>query len=258
MGNNCDLWLIILAIISVILPYFIFFHDGFSRNSDDWGALGSYFGGMVSIISIVLLYYTLREQRKEYYRMNIEAGYNRILSSISSKYTENKEAYDKIVEQISNVIEAETKDSNTKNISWGTIAAKVYDNENDEAHILDIFNTYAYLARGIRDEQSLKDDRKKHYLQNLIYSIPLNINIIVIFHLLAQFDISIESHDKDIINLLQEHKLYNDTFIGNSVMNQAKDDMLGYNGTSKGHSANYVFMIFKRTNNQNKVNNGNK
>ena len=115
------------------------------------------------------------------------------------------------------------------------------------------------MARGIREEQPLTDDRKKHYLQNFIYSIPLNVNLIVIFHLLVQNSIYEKCQSIDVIDLLKEYKLYDDMTFRNPMVNQAKNDMLKCDCTKKAFHKNSLFMAIskQRVNNQNDETNEN-
>jgi uncharacterized membrane protein len=60
--------LIALLVSLTVILYFLNFHGGFSPNSSDWGAFGSYIGGVIGVIlscvNMLILTITLREQIK--------------------------------------------------------------------------------------------------------------------------------------------------------------------------------------------------
>lgn len=66
MGNKKILYFLLCAyIVASVVFYFGRFHGRLSNNNSDWGDFGSYFGGMMVLVSIVLLFITLLEQHKQ-------------------------------------------------------------------------------------------------------------------------------------------------------------------------------------------------
>jgi uncharacterized membrane protein len=60
--------IIVLFFITPVFLYFSIFHNGLSSRSEDWGNYGSLLSGTIasflSFISIILLFYTIREENK--------------------------------------------------------------------------------------------------------------------------------------------------------------------------------------------------
>ncbi len=56
-------WVIVLMLLPFIV-YLLAFHDRpISHDTNVWGAFGNYYGGIIGIIPVLLLYITYREQR---------------------------------------------------------------------------------------------------------------------------------------------------------------------------------------------------
>jgi hypothetical protein len=63
------IWITASIVILMIGIYFINFHDCLSPNNTDWGAFGGYLAGTIgitfSLLSVVLIFLTFREQRRQ-------------------------------------------------------------------------------------------------------------------------------------------------------------------------------------------------
>ena len=57
-------FIVILILLPIILYMWNFYGKPLSHETIDWGAFGSYFGGITSLVSIYLLYVTYCEQRR--------------------------------------------------------------------------------------------------------------------------------------------------------------------------------------------------
>ena len=237
---KCWIFLLILYLFVVFVIYACHFHTcELSSQTTDWGAFGSYFGGMVSIVSIVLLYLALREQQKENYRLKIEAGFERMRMAIWQKYKLNKEKYESIIKEMYK--STEEQNEGKQNEAKERIS-KLYSDKQNVMLIKDIYQTFSYLARGIQEEEDLSTDRKCHYLQNLICSEPYSILTIILVHLFYSPGTLADTKDKDIRQLFMSdyirHYLFDDRLINNSDKDEIKKAV-----------ANYVFTMFNFTNN---------
>ena len=247
-SSRIEYWFFMLTlyVFVVLVIYACHFHAcKLSNCTTDWGAFGSYFGGMVSIVSIILLYLTLREQHKENYRLRIETGFERIHKATWKKYKLNKEQYDSILEKMYKAIEEQY---NGKQEEAKKRICELYADKQNVILIKDIYQTFSYLARGIQEEEDLPPTRKYHYLQNLVCSEPNSILAIILVHLFYGTDT--ETYDTDEENMRQlfrsdyiRHYLFDDRLI----KTPDKDDM----GKAV---ANYVFAMFNFTNNKSNEN----
>lgn len=63
------IWISVFSIAIFVLIYICMFDSGLSNNSNDWGSFGSYTAGTIgvffSLLSVVFLYLTFREQRRQ-------------------------------------------------------------------------------------------------------------------------------------------------------------------------------------------------
>ena len=155
--------LMIAYIVAVVAFYVCRFGCSFSGYTSDWSYFGSYFGGMTSIVSIILLFITLREQQKENYRLKIEAGYDRLLSAIQEKYKLNECVYKSIINEINKALINEDGKDVESSIKL------IYEDQYKAMLIFDLFNSFSYLCRGIEEEEGLDEERKMHYMQNLVF-----------------------------------------------------------------------------------------
>jgi hypothetical protein len=95
-------FIVILGFIGLVIGVYCFFFYGIpiSTDTNEWGSFGDYFGGMLSFLSIILLYYTLREQRKENHRNWFDAGFKRRYKALNT-YVNNNLEY---LQNLSNLI----------------------------------------------------------------------------------------------------------------------------------------------------------
>ena len=82
----------IITIYVIIVICLYFWGKSISLCFFDWGNFGSYFGGMLSLLSVILLYYTLREQRKENHRNWFESGFIRKIHALDSYCSVNMDS----------------------------------------------------------------------------------------------------------------------------------------------------------------------
>ncbi|MDD2582995.1 MAG: putative phage abortive infection protein [Desulfuromonadaceae bacterium] len=88
---------IFLGITSLLVFFINFRHHSLSVESSDWGAFGAYVSGLVgtifSFISVVLIYFTLNGQNKNFYQQQFEASFFNLLSAQKDTILKIKEAY---------------------------------------------------------------------------------------------------------------------------------------------------------------------
>ena len=93
--------LVIIFIALVLGLYFLSFKDRtLSKLTADWGSFGNYFGGMLTLLSILLLYYTLQEQKKENHRNWFDSAFTRRLETINTYIDTNKPLLQKLSQDI--------------------------------------------------------------------------------------------------------------------------------------------------------------
>lgn len=74
------LFAILVVVVLVIGSYIInFYSANISGDSSNWGNLGSYIGGTLSIVSVLLIYYTYRKQSEMNYRSQFESIFFKML-----------------------------------------------------------------------------------------------------------------------------------------------------------------------------------
>lgn len=249
---ECAIFLLGLYVIVALLFYVCHFHAcKLSDCVSDWGSFGSYIGGVMnvaSLVSVVLLYMTLREQQKENHRLNIETGYERIRMALLDKYNTSKDSYENIVTCMCKALEetpATTQDKDTPDCFMNT--CDVYGELKKEgvspkkALVYDLYNTFCYLVMGVDEESTLMEDRKKHYLQNLIYSLNPNIHIIVLVHLLFALP---SDKSKDMIQLIKSYDLYEGIQFSSKELNNKVKEKLCSNRGTQHKQVSYTFMSY--------------
>lgn len=80
-NKNIVILLIALAILGTIGAFVVnFCNSSISDNISDWGNFGGYIGGTLSLISVVLIYYTYSKQSEMNYRNQFESIFFEMLS----------------------------------------------------------------------------------------------------------------------------------------------------------------------------------
>mgnify|MGYP006872999954 CR=1 FL=1 len=261
-SSRIEYWFFMLTlyVFVVLVIYACHFHAcKLSNCTTDWGAFGSYFGGMVSIVSIILLYLTLREQMKENYRIQIENGYNRILYAICQKYDSNKREINGILHEIYCCAIDEKKDErDTSDKVAYNVRQKlndIYSNLMKRNAIQNLYDSFVYLILGIRDEEDLDASRKKHYLQNMEHSLPMQINIIILLHLIYlnknknrtnDGDMSLDSCVKDIIGIIKDNELYTSLRFGTKYLDTEMKYMFGYDDSQIETKVSTLFFLYSK------------
>ena len=72
--KDSKIYLVIIVVLAGTIGFYIkyFYNTAISRNPSDWGNFGGYIGGMLSIISVFLIYYTYKSQSEMNYRNQFE------------------------------------------------------------------------------------------------------------------------------------------------------------------------------------------
>lgn len=87
--ENKTIIFVILSLIVIIVPYVLMFgKNGLSDCTSDWAAFGSYIGGAVAIISILLVYKTYRDQSIANQRRFFENSLRKKTDSLKSQLRE--------------------------------------------------------------------------------------------------------------------------------------------------------------------------
>ncbi len=75
------------VLLSVLLLYLYFFHDGFSSDQNIWGNFGSYFGGVagtiLSFVAIIYIYEDIKGQKKNQQRQEDQNNFFKLLENFN-------------------------------------------------------------------------------------------------------------------------------------------------------------------------------
>ena len=184
--------IILFLLLVIIFGVFVYvFHDQqLSLNISDWGAFGSYVGGTVGIISVVLLYFTYNNQVKANRKSQFETILFQMIGSFKERFTARKEDWDKAYEHIekyyiaSGLTNAEiiTKKNVIKAVEYS------YNNSASDSNLngqMDIFcDIISYIGR----EESLDEKDKKAYYTFLALQMTNEMLIIIMLGLVARND----------------------------------------------------------------------
>lgn len=81
-------WVIVLMLLPFIVYLLVFYDRPISYDTSDWGAFGNYYGGIIGIIPVFLLYITYREQRHANQIMLFNQRYDALFRNIGDLYSE--------------------------------------------------------------------------------------------------------------------------------------------------------------------------
>ena len=196
----------------------------------------------MSVISIVLLFYTLREQQKYNYFSSFENTYKILLQSFLQKLERGDRNNSKSVfEKISDDIQNKQKQDATSTEPW-KILNKVYieikEKYRQNRFVRDIFCTFLYMLQKIAFDEAVDYGTKKRYLHDLEYSLPNNV-LAVIFLLLCSKD---GSNERKVIKLLAEYEMFVELQLWNETLDDAKNRLLGYDVKKR----NFLFMFIDK------------
>lgn len=173
--NKYFIFVLVLVLVGIVLGvYCFFFHDqSISDNTSDWGSFGSYFGGTLSLVSIVLLYYTFKEQRRENHRNWFDAGLQRRIMALKDVCFKNKD----YLQQLSGIIvdscrhspyDDECKMDDAKNEISNIYANCLVDSRYiPESLYFQFKDTMKYII----GDEDFDDPQKECYISETVYSL---------------------------------------------------------------------------------------
>ena len=216
------------------------FHADISTKTSDWGSFGGYFGGMISIISIVLLYYTFTEQRRANYRNSFDNAYKRLLESYMVNIKDNNNYFDNVFEgiclnakQAVSALSAESTPWEKLNIIWNKIKKKYKQNPK----YLDAYCSFLHIVQRIAFDNNLDFPTKKLYLHDFEHSLPIPILLSILLKLCSK-----KGENEDLaIELLKKFEMFRDLQVETTI-DDAKNQLLGY---AKKNKPNFLLMLIE-------------
>ena len=203
---------------------YFFYGMPISKDTIDWGSFGSYFGGMISFISIVLLYSTLHEQRKENHRNWFDAGFNRRIKALQN----NIEIHQEFLHNLSNLV-------------LDTYRHSPYDDECDQEYAKrEINNMYVNNQTGRKDateniffqfkstveyiasDSTFDNHIKENYIIELEQSLRKDANVLIVC-------IICEKNDLELIGHISKYRGFLHFQSGNSGFDNLKNALFRYN-----------------------------
>lgn len=222
--------IIVVGLIGIaIFAYCLNFHSlNISKSTSDWGNFGSYFSGILSLVSIWLLYETLSEQRIENHRNWFDAGFERRCHDLISMHETNKNIIWQLSDKILKSCDHSIFDDNCKKEDAKLELSNLYEeNLTTERNISEklyrIFkNTFLYIISDHNLTRKIKESYV-YELENSIYDDSLIIILCVVSNL----------QDDDFIYEIGKYKSFISFQSSNVGFDVLKDALFNYNSTQK-------------------------
>ncbi len=216
--NGVSFVLFLLLAITFIVFIYEFHHHQLSSNIADWGSFGSYVGGSVGILSVLLLYFTYNNQVKANRKSQFETILFQMTDCFKERFTEKKEDWDTAYKSIENYYAfgdlPDAKLINKKNV----MKAIEYSYYNNIVNLnvnrqIDIFcSIIDYIDR----EDLLDESDKETYFTYLSSQISNEMLIIIMLGLIARNN----SHE---IEVLKKGSFFKNVDMGgNGVLNRIR------------------------------------
>lgn len=200
----------VIGIIGLVIGVYCFFshNQQISMDTSDWGSFGGYFGGMLSLVSVILLYYALKEQRKENHRNWFDAGFMRRIQALCKFIEQNQILIRGLSESILKSYEEERKysifDDNIDKGDAKTTISNHYINSTidckaiTEVLYFQFIRTFEY----INADKQFDDKQIAIYTCELEHSLSLESIVLIISNMCYQND------DNTINQLAKRHAFY--------------------------------------------------
>ena len=224
---NCKITCIIVVFIGLVIGTYCFFFHGMpiSKNTSDWGSFGAYIGGMLTFLSVIFLYNTLTEQRKENHRNWFNAGFERRYKALKAYLERNQNYLQKLSKMVLEACkhspfddECEQKDAIIKINNL-----YIENQEGGERIIADgLFSKFKSTFEYINSDSFLDKKLKENYLTELEQSLP-NEAIAIIICVMCEED------DIGTIKLLSSYLAFRNFQSGNPGFDNLKDALYQYN-----------------------------
>ena len=187
-------WLIPLIVIllgvTIILGVFIwYFHrQGISDSISDWASFGSYLGGTLSFISVVLMYLIFREQIRISYNSQFESVFFSMLKTLRELKTDGiDKEFGMLENKITNHFSVSFDDKND-NILPDTIRSifSYYFNLHvDNSQIFHYFRYLYHIVTYAVDNKVLKKEDKKRYISLIQAQMSNNELLVTLFNVVS-------------------------------------------------------------------------
>lgn len=241
--------IIVFIVVLIVAPYVLRFCGCFSglpccelsSYPEYWGAFGSYFGGMMSVISIILLYHTLNEQRRANYRSSFESSYTRLFESYLENIKDEGGTFKKVFENIClNAKQATSaaKINSTPREKLKTIWDKIKQKYKRDLAYLDAYCGFLHIVHRIAFDDNLDFPTKKLYLHDFEHSLPMPVLMSILIRLCSKYD----EKEKQAIELFKKYDMLRDLQIENATIDDAKNLLLGY---EKKKKPNFLLMLIE-------------
>lgn len=171
-------------VIAVIVPYVWNFRNAdLSNNTGDWGAFGDYCGIGLGVLSVCLVYFTYREQRKSNLRSLFEQHYFHLFETLETMLAKHSDMCDEdfkgIVQHFK--IEPSTNDVPSPQ-TCRMILRYYYSSQNHEGQIDHsyerAFQFFVSIIRKIDSTELLNNSEKESHVDDLWFLIPDNIKVL--------------------------------------------------------------------------------
>ena len=216
---------IVMVYVGLIIGVytFFFFDRNISDQTSDWGSFGSYIGGLFTFVSVILLYNTLLEQRKENHRNWFDAGFNRRIHLLGRLYEENKVSLQDLSSRISQECHQSPFDNDCDYEEAKIELSNLYVNnqEGGENYAECLCQYFKSTVFYITSDKFLNNKIKEIYLNELEQSLPqtfTNVILCVMCYL----------NEDDTIGQLRKYSTFLHFQSGNAGIDTLKDDIFSF------------------------------
>lgn len=214
---------LVIALI-IAIPYFINFrHSSFSSCSSDWGAFGSYFGGILSIASVMLLYITLQKQQVENHLNLFDASFSRRTKTLKALLNSNDGVIKPLAERIFNSFESYPFGADFLNEDARIKLSNLYIGKlGNEQNVAEIeYQYFKNSVNSIHSDQYLDSYMKNNYADELEQILNIE-HYVIILCVMCYLD------DKCLIKKLKEFRTFEHFQTGYSGIDVLKDLLFSY------------------------------
>lgn len=205
MNRFCFLAIVLFVIIITTL-YVMHVGGNFSTSSSDWGSWGAYFGGMMSIVSIGMLYMTLYYQIKEHHSQM----FNNVFLAMKDDIVKLKGDFANIemkYEALRNVLKEENINvySDIERNEAINILSNAYYEITFTCEYEQLFRLISQTIIYIVDDTYLIDEEKLKYLHWLEFSLDVKVGTLYICYCCRSHKMDT---DDNVIDVLRKWQLF--------------------------------------------------
>lgn len=222
-------FLVAACICAATGAYVFFFYDKpISLSTADWGSFGSYFGGILTFVSIILLYKNLSEQRIENHRNWFDAGFMRRIQATISYIEENKVFIQCMCREVVQSCNHSLYDEDCKSDDAIIELSNLYvDNITEGRTIYEgLYYKFKSIVDYISFDSYFEDNQKDSYFQEFEHCLNKE-SIVSILCVMSNLD------DKETIHILSKHHVFLHFQTENPGFDVVKDGIFKYSTIQK-------------------------